>query len=496
MMKFGLTEQIIKNVNAIFEENSKVDKAIIFGSRAKGNFKEGSDIDIAIKGQDLGFKDILKLTGKLDDLDLSYKIDLLDYHNISEPALTEHIDRMGVEFYSRWKEYKLSTTSDVLTGFSFKGDEYEVNGNLKVVRGENVTLGALRWDSEKHWNKSTKDLEKYFLKENDIVIGMDGSRVGKNKAIIKMNELPLILAQRVALLRAKKDFYQKYIWYNIFSKQFADYVDSIHTGTSIPHISQSQIGDYKIAAPPKNEQKEIASVLSSLDDKIDLLQRQNKTLEQLAETLFRQWFIEEAEEGWETKKLGELITITSSKRIFYSEYVSNGVPFYRSKEIIELRKNGSTNSELYISNERFDEIDIKFGSPQEGDILMTSVGTLGVAYRVKKSEKFYFKDGNLTWFKDFKQLPSSIIYLWLISKLGQEELGAIKIGSTQEALTIEGLKNISFRIPPSDKIKEIEIQFIDIIRKMDFNQLQIKVLENTRDDLLTKLLSGEIRVHL
>lgn len=216
----------------------------------------------------------------------------------------------------------------------------------------------------------------------------------------------------------------------------------------------------------------------------------------MAETLFRQWFVEEAKEDWEEKTLGELLTITSSKRIFYSEYVTSGVPFYRSKEIIELRNSGSTSSELYISNERFNAINLKFGSPKEGDILMTSVGTLGVAYRVKANEKFYFKDGNLTWFKDFKDLPSSIIYLWLISKIGQEELASITIGSTQQALTIEGLKSISFKIPPKDVVSICEKQFDDIISKIDSNQAQIRTLTAFRDTLLPKLMSGEVKVDL
>ena len=267
-------------------------------------------------------------------------------------------------------------------------------------------------------------------------------------------------------------------------------------GAVFDTITKETFSQIAVSLPPLTEQTAIASILSSLDDKIDLLHRQNKTLEQLAETLFRQWFVEEAEESWETKTLGELLTITSSKRIYYSEYVSAGIPFYRSKEIIELRKTGSTNSELFISNERFNEINNKFGSPKEGDILMTSVGTLGVAYRVRKSDNFYFKDGNLTWFKDFKGLPSSIVYLWLISKIGQEELAAITIGSTQEALTIEGLKSISFKIPPTEKIKVYELEFNAIIDKIESNQTQIRTLTQTRDTLLPKLMSGEVRVEM
>jgi type I restriction enzyme S subunit len=271
-------------------------------------------------------------------------------------------------------------------------------------------------------------------------------------------------------------------------------LEDLNEDSAVPGLNRETAYNQPILLPPLPEQKAIASILRSLDDKIDLLHRQNATLEKLAETLFRQWFVQEAKEDWKEKKLGELLTITSSKRIFYSEYVSAGIPFYRSKEIIELRNTGSTASELYISNDRFEEIDSKFGSPETGDILMTSVGTLGVAYRVRPDDRFYFKDGNLTWFKDFKEIPSSIIYLWLISKIGQEELAAITIGSTQQALTIEGLKSISFKIPEKATIDRCSKEFDIIISKIESNQTQIRTLTTMRDTLLPKLMSGEVRV--
>ncbi|KUG26177.1 type i restriction-modification system, specificity subunit s [hydrocarbon metagenome] len=155
-----------------------------------------------------------------------------------------------------------------------------------------------------------------------------------------------------------------------------------------------------------------------------------------------------------------------------------------------------TKSELYISEKRYNEIENKFSTPRDGDILMTSVGTLGVTYRVKKNDKFYFKDGNLTWFKDFKLLSSPIIYLWLNSKYGQEQLDEIVIGSTQAALTIIGLKNLTLKIPPREKISLYEEKFKSIIVKMENNQEQIRTLEKLRNTLLPKLMSGEVRVKL
>ncbi len=114
-------------------------------------------------------------------------------------------------------------------------------------------------------------------------------------------------------------------------------------------------------------------------------------------------------------KLGDVAEITSAKRIYYSEYTPNGVPFYRSKEIIEKFNRNNISSELFIKRERFEEIKQNFGAPKEGDILLTSVGTLGIPYIVKNEDEFYFKDGNLTWFRniDSKIIDNRLLYFGL-----------------------------------------------------------------------------------
>lgn len=424
--------------------------------------------------------------------------------------INEHMDGVGIELYCRWKEYKTIDTPfgtiaedwsyipslqfcTKITDGTHDSPKQQKSGKhlvtSKHIKGRNI-------DFESAYLISEKDFDNINLRSKveqwDVIVSMIGEYCGFT--YVERNINIDYAVKNVGLFKTGSEHKALWLFYYLNSKIGRHILEINKSGTSQPYLTLGFLRELPILYPSSIvEANHIIQILSSLDDKIDLLHRQNKTLEQLAETLFRQWFVEEAEENWEDKKLGDLLTITSSKRIFYSEYVSFGIPFYRSKEIIELRKSGSTNSELYISKERFDEINNKFGSPKEGDILMTSVGTLGVAYRVRKSDKFYFKDGNLTWFKDFKGLPSSIIYLWLISKIGQEELAAITIGSTQEALTIEGLKSISFKIPPIEKVKDYEIEFNSIIEKMEFNQSQIRTLTNTRDALLPKLMSGEIR---
>lgn len=188
--------------------------------------------------------------------------------------------------------------------------------------------------------------------------------------------------------------------------------------------------------------------------------------------------------SWETVKLGDCCEITSSKRIFYSEYADNGVPFYRSKEIIERSQGQSISEPLYITNQRYDEIKNKFGVPVPGDMLLTSVGTIGIPYIVKETDEFYFKDGNLTWFRNFtNKLCARYLYYWVTSKEGTGVLNNTTIGSSQKALTISALKNIEVTVPLIEtqrRIADILSAYDDLIEN---NRKQIKLLEEAAQRL-------------
>lgn len=165
--------------------------------------------------------------------------------------------------------------------------------------------------------------------------------------------------------------------------------------------------------------------------------------------------------------LGELCEIKSSKRIYAKDYVNKGIPFYRSKEIIEKSKGLDISQNLYIDNKKFEEIEEKHGIPETGDLLLTSVGTLGVPYIVK-NEKFYFKDGNLTWFTNFKSLLNQYyLFYWFKSKEGIGEINRVTIGSTQKALTIKNLRYLKITLPD----KKNQFKIINLIQKIE-NKLE------------------------
>ena len=190
-------------------------------------------------------------------------------------------------------------------------------------------------------------------------------------------------------------------------------------------------------------------------------------------------------DGWEKKKLGDLVEITSSKRVFHSDYTDTGVPFYRSKEIIEKSKGNHISQKLFITEKKFQEFENKHGTPKYGDMLLTSVGTLGIPY-VVKDEKFYFKDGNLTWFRKFSGITSEYLKTWFTSGKGIEQINQITIGSTQSALTITGLKGMDITLPPLPEQKAIAAVLGSLDDKIELLREQNETLETLAQTLFKR----------
>ena len=172
---------------------------------------------------------------------------------------------------------------------------------------------------------------------------------------------------------------------------------------------------------------------------------------------------------WNLVPLGTVCTVSSSKRIFAKEYRTEGIPFYRGKEVIEKHKGNPVSTELFISKERYEEIRCKYDVPQIGDILLTSVGTLGVSWLVDETE-FYFKDGNLTWLRAKDGLLNKFLYLWLNSDDAKHQIDMMCIGSTQKALTIETINKFVIPLPSMQEQENICAVIYPIIERIKNNR--------------------------
>lgn len=172
---------------------------------------------------------------------------------------------------------------------------------------------------------------------------------------------------------------------------------------------------------------------------------------------------------WQTIRLGDVCTISSSKRIFAKEYQTEGIPFYRGKEVIEKHNGNKVSTELFISPKRYEEIKGKYEVPKKGDILLTSVGTLGIPWLVDEDD-FYFKDGNLTWLRCNTRILPSYLYLWLNSAEAQNQIDVKCIGSTQKALTIETLNKFQITLPSLELQKKIVAVINPIESRININR--------------------------
>lgn len=285
-------------------------------------------------------------------------------------------------------------------------------------------------------------------------------------------------------------------------------LSGLDSGASIPSMTSKTYYGIKVQLPPLRTQQKIASILSAYDNLIQNYKKQIEALQTAASELYKEWFVRfrfpgwknakfenGIPEGWKIERLGNLFEITSSKRVFEEDYVNEGIPFYRSKEIIELSNNQEITTELFISNELYAKFKNKFGVPKENDILITSVGSIGNSYQVRKDDIFYFKDGNLTWIKSSskKALSKYLIY-WLKSDLGKNTLISSTIGTSQSALTIEKLRAIKILVPEVNILEKFEQKISSFDIKIQILNKQITNLTQQRDLLLPRLMSGKLEV--
>lgn len=182
--------------------------------------------------------------------------------------------------------------------------------------------------------------------------------------------------------------------------------------------------------------------------------------------------------------IGTHCTVTSSKRFHLSERAESGVPFFCSKQIIQL-ENGEMPSDYdHITNEHFRDIQIKYGVPSAGDLLITTRGTYGIPYIYKERDCFYFADGNLTWLKDFDDcLSSHYLYYWFKSYEGQKKIDAIAKGTAQKAVPIALIKDLQLSLPPISQQKRIASILSAYDNLIENNRRQIKLLEEAAQQL-------------
>ena len=224
-----------------------------------------------------------------------------------------------------------------------------------------------------------------------------------------------------------------------------------------------------IPVPPLEEQSRIVAELDLLTGIIDKQNAQLKELDNLAQAIFYDMFGDPIEnpKGWNISHFSDICEVTSSKRVYQSEWQSSGIPFLRISDFSQLTEsNDDIDAELFISKEKYDELKLNDQVPSAGDILVTARGTLGVCYIVKKKDCFYFQDGMITWLKnlDERVLSQFVVFLFKNHSF-RRQIDKSQSGSTVAYLSISMLKKFVLPLPPlalqqsfAEKIQSIEKQ--------------------------------------
>ena len=378
---------------------------------------------------------------------------------------------------SEWREYRFSEIIELIGGGTPKtsNPEYWVGEIpwLSVAdfnKGRKYVSSTEKLISEKGLNESSTKL----LNSGDIIISARGT-VG----VVAMLDKPMTFNQSCYGIKAIENLSTNNFVYYLLKDTISGFQQIAHGGV-FDTITKDTFKEIEILLPPFHEQTAIASILSSLDDKIDLLHRQNTTLEKMAETLFRQWFVEEAQDDWEEGKFGDVIDIFDNLRIPLSKMERDKkkdgqlYPYYGAAQIMD-----------YINDYIFDGEYILMG---EDGTVRTEEGFPVLQYATGK-----FWVNNHTHVIRAKP-PYSNFFIW--NYLLKKNIDEIVTGAVQPKINQGNLNSLDFPHYPKFLVQKFNDLTEPLFKKINQNKTQIRTLTALRDTLLPKLMSGEVKVDI
>jgi len=415
----------------------------------------------------------------------------------------------------KWKETTLGEVANVQTGpFGSQLHEADyVAEGTPIITVENLVNDYINHSSStpKVSNDDRARLARYTLNEGDIVFSRVGSvdRCG----YVSEKEDGWLFSGRLLRVRSEKSVFSKYVFYWMSQYRIKEYVRKIAVGATMPSINTELISQVPITYPPLPEQKAIAAVLSSFDDKIELLRRQNKTLEKIGQTIFKEWFVNftvngkklkvnhktNLPEGWRMTKLGDELSVaiggdwgkeTKTNKDDIRAYCLRGT------DIDSLKLNGYS-SQVPTRWIRKDSLNKR--TITENDIIIggSGLGPIGKTIYCHANINLLY-DLPMTYSNFCKRLTAknkycALYFEHLISRLyNQGGLERFFIGTSIPNLDINGLLEEMVIIPSEKRIEDLakilEFKYAKLINP------QIQTLSKLRDTLLPKLMKGEIRV--
>ena len=384
--------------------------------------------------------------------------------------------KIRFEGYSEdWEQRKFGDYNDLMTGYPFESDKFSEDG-IKLVRGMNVKRGYLDFSGDicVKWN-SCVGLEKFLLKDGDILIQMDWALIGKSYAKIKENQLPALLVQRVTRARTNNKFASQDFMYQTIQRDFLRYIEMNKTETAVPHLSLNDIRNFEIMVPCLAEQKKIGEYFDSLDNLITLHQRKCDETKTLKKYMLQKMFPQNGEkvpeirfdgftEDWEQRKLGDLIEDNiiieqsdGNHGELYprsDEFTDAGIPYIAASAISSSGDDIDFNLVKYLPLKRAEQF--RKGVAQNGDILLAHNATVGPCLQLSMEYDFAILSTSLTLFRINENKMNSKFFLQMLrSDLFQNQLFKYMKQTTRSQVPILTQRKLEVCYPNNTQDQEL-----------------------------------------
>jgi type I restriction enzyme S subunit len=518
-MKYGLTETTVESICTVFARFPEIEKAILYGSRAKGNFKTGSDIDLTLCGEALTSDLRSTIASALDDLLLPYTIDLSVFNELNHAKLREHIERVGVLFYERtsqgaamkkgWQIKILADTCAVFADGDWVESKDQSPEGIRLIQTGNVGEGVFKDRGEKarYISEATfKRLRCTEIFEGDCLISRLPDPVGRSCILPDTGER-MITAIDCTIVR----FNSKQLipgFFNYFS-QSLDYLKAVEvetTGTTRKRISRSKLAQVAIPVPPLPEQKRIVGILDEAFDGIATAKANAEKNLQNACALFEshlQSVFTQRGKGWVERKLGDkslLEIIDGDRGVNYpkaSDFHDEGhCLFLNTKNV---RPDGfDFESTMFITTEKDGQL--RKGKLKRNDVVLTTRGTIGNIGLYSDDVPFdniRINSGMLIFRPNKGALLPTFLFELLRSEIVKDQIRKQTTGAAQPQLPIKTLVNFTIPVPADLEdqraiVKKIRAFEPETQRLESLYQQKLATLEVLKKSLLHQAFSGQL----
>ena len=404
-------------------------------------------------------------------------------------------------FSDAWEQRKLASLCEKFTDGDWIESKDQSDFGVRLVQTGNVGVAEyLDKPNNKKWiSEDTFDrLHCEEVLPGDILISRLPEPAGR-ACIVPLLGTKMITAVDCTIVRTAPDMSNKFLVQYLSSQAYFDDVNTCLAGGTRQRISRGNLANFNVPIPvKKSEQDAIGMFFGYLDNLITLHQRKFEKLTNVKKSMLEKMFPQNGSsypeirfkgftDPWEQRKLGDMMNVTSVKRIHQSDWTDSGVRFLRARDIVAAANNEEPDDYLYISKEKYEEYSTLSGKVGVSDLLVTGVGTIGVPYLVRNLEPLYFKDGNIIWFQNSDKIDGKFLFYSFSAEQIQGFINESAGIGTVGTYTIESGKKTPISLPNQIEQAKVGEFFQQLDNLITLHQRELEKLQNIKKSMLEKM---------